>query len=96
MKYIGIAILIGIVLGVIHNMILFRHVLPYMKKRGVEVKGILGPFQFNRAVADYFKIDDPEEKKTKVLLMCLKIPALIAVLLIAFGMFVVVKASIGK
>lgn len=77
-------------------MILFCHVLPYMKKRGHEPKGRCRLFQFNQAVAEYFKLDDPKEKNAKVLLRCLKIPFVITFLLIAFGMFVMARTNFRK
>ena len=95
LKYIGIAFLIGIVSGVIHNIILFRHVMPYMKNRGFESQGPFGAFQLGKIMSEYFKMDDPGEKKTKIILRCLKIPFFIAFLIAAFGIFVASRANIG-
>ena len=95
MIYLGIAFLIGIVSGAIHNIILFRHVLPYMQRRGFELRGPFAPFQLNKAVAEYYKTDDPAERQTKIILRCLKIPFLAAVLIAAFGVFEIWKASHG-
>lgn len=53
MKYIDIAFLIGICSGVVHNIILFRHVMPYMRRRGFEPRGPFEVSQFNRAVTEY-------------------------------------------
>jgi len=93
MRYFGIALLIGIISGVIHNIILFWHVVPYMQSRGHEPSG---PFQFNTIIAEYFKIDDPKEKRIKVTLRLLKIPFLIAFLIVAFGIYTIAKMKTGN
>ena len=93
MKYLGIAFLIGIVSGVTHNIILFRHVVPYMRGRGAEPTG---PLHLNRIVSEYLKIDDPEERNIKMVLKCLKIPFLIAFLIAVFGLYMVARTYAGE
>lgn len=61
-----------------------------MKGRGMEVGG---PLQFNRMFAEYFKIDDPGEGKVKIALRLLKIPFLIAFLIVAFVISSAAKAG---
>ena len=69
MRYIGLAFVIGIVSGIIHAGILFIHVLPYMKKRGfTEPRYPFESYLINRAIAEYYRIDDPGEKRIKLLL----------------------------
>jgi hypothetical protein len=96
MKYLGIALLISIVSGVIHNLILFRHVMPYMKKRGSEPQGLRGAFRFGKIISEYFKTDDPDERSTKIILRYLKVAFLFAYLILAFGMYVLWTANAGK
>lgn len=88
--YLGIALLLGIVSGAIHNIILVRHVLPYMKERGVDV---CGPLQFNRTYSEYLRIDDPKERKVKLALRLLKIPFLIAILIVGFVIYSMAMAD---
>lgn len=92
--YIGIAFLIGAISGVIHVLIIFRRVLPYMKKRGYKFDGLQGAYQINKAVAEYLKLDDPEEKKIKLIIQCLKIPFIISFLIVAFCIYAAAQVDI--
>lgn len=96
MIYLGMAFLVGIVAGAIHNIILFRHVMPYMKKRGFDPQGPLAAFQVNKAVAEYHRTDDPAERRVKILLRLLQIPFMAAFLIAAYGVFSIWKAARGE
>ncbi|MHC4201991.1 MAG: hypothetical protein ACYSU0_18535 [Planctomycetota bacterium] len=84
MIYLGIAFAVGIICGVVHNIILWRRILPYLRNRGIDCGGLLGVFRFHKALAEYFRIDDPTQKGTKLLLRCLRIPFVVAWLIVVF------------
>lgn len=85
--FIFLAVSGGVIAGVIHNIILIRHVLPYMKKRGIEIQGPLAPFQINKTLSKYYKIDDPNEKKMKITLRILNFIFLIFMFMVVLTLF---------
>lgn len=93
--YLGIAFLVGIIAGAIHNLILFRHVIPYMKFRGLALpQGMLAGVQVNKILAEYHKTDDPSQKKIKILLRCSRLLFFVVWLIVAFVIFIVWKESV--
>jgi len=91
MNYFVTAIIIGVLSGLAHNLILFKHVFPYMQQKGWETER---PFRINKILADYYRIDDPEERRMKFILRCLKVPFFIAVLFVAYGIHAISKISL--
>jgi len=97
MKYIAVAFAIGIFSGLTYVSILFLHVLPYMRRQGfVDSRNPLEACRINKAVSEYLKIDDPEEKNTKFLLKLLQIPFIIACLIVVFGIYAASRTNMGK
>jgi predicted RND superfamily exporter protein len=90
MLYLALFMAVGIIGGVIYALVLLRKVLPDLPKLRERHGGAMAPLLLNLAVADYFRRDDPKERRTKIvlkilgflwLLVCLVV---LAVIVIAF------------